>query len=103
VGRATSSGNQTTLYLTPMRAELALIESMIANVHAAIQHVRGAAQQLPKLDRWGALLHYICQRAHRRSNQPAHPARRAAGIRVAAVLRFVDGNLLHGQPFRTSG
>ncbi len=62
VGRAASSGNQTTLYLTPMHAEAGLIKSMIANVHAAIQHVRAAAQQLPKIDRWRVLLAYICQR-----------------------------------------
>jgi hypothetical protein len=62
VGRAASSGNQTTLYLTPMHAEAGLIKSMIANVHAAIQHVRAAGEQLPKLDRRRALPAYICQR-----------------------------------------
>ena len=44
------------------RAEAGLIKSMIANVHAAISHVRRAAEQLPKLDRWRALVAYICQR-----------------------------------------
>ncbi len=62
VGRATSHGGQTTLYLTPMHAEAGLIKSMIANVHAAIQHVRQAAEQLPKLDQWATLLAYICRR-----------------------------------------
>ena len=62
VGRATTHQGQTTLYLTPMHAETGLIKSMIANVHAAIQHVKQAAEQLPKLDRWTALLAYICQR-----------------------------------------
>jgi Transposase DDE domain group 1 len=62
VGRATSSGNQTTLYLTPMHAETGLIKSMIANVHAAIEYVRAAAEQLPKIDRWRVLLDYISQR-----------------------------------------
>jgi len=62
VGRATHSGHQTTLYLTPMHAEAGLIKSMIANVHAAIRHVKAAAEQLPRLDRWRALLAYICQR-----------------------------------------
>jgi hypothetical protein len=73
VGRATSSGNQTTLYLTPMHAEAGLIKSMIANVHAAIQHVRAAAQQLPKLDRWRALLAYICQRIVGQIGLPVPP------------------------------
>jgi hypothetical protein len=45
-----------------MHAEPGLIQSMIANVQAAIQHVKFAAEQLPKLDRWRALLTYICQR-----------------------------------------
>ena len=62
VGRAAHSGNQTTLYLTPMHAEVGLIKSMIANVHAAIRHVKVAAEQLPKLDRPRLLLAYICQR-----------------------------------------
>jgi len=62
VGRAVTHSGQTLLYLTPMHAEASLIKSMIANVHAAIQHVRRAAEQLPKLDRWRALLAYICQR-----------------------------------------
>jgi hypothetical protein len=62
VGRAATSGGQTTLYLTPMHAEVGLIKSMIANVHAAVAHVRRTAEQLPGLDRWRALLHYICQR-----------------------------------------
>jgi len=73
VGRATSSGNQTTLYLTPMHAEAGLIKSMIANVHAAIQHVKAAAEQLPKLDRWRALLAYICQRIVGQIGLPTPP------------------------------
>jgi Transposase DDE domain group 1 len=73
VGRATSSGNQTTLYLTPMHAEAGLIKSMIANVHAAIQHVRAAAEQLPKLDRWRTLLAYICQRIVGQIGLPTPP------------------------------
>jgi hypothetical protein len=73
VGRATSSGNQTTLYLTPMHAEAGLIKSMIANVYAAIRHVRAAAEQLPKLDRWRVLLAYICQRIVGRIGLPTPP------------------------------
>ena len=62
VGRATDHAGRTTLYLTPMHAEVGLIKSMIANVHAAIRYVRRAAEQLPTLDRWRALLGYICAR-----------------------------------------
>ena len=57
-----SYAGQTLLYLTPMHADAGLIKSMIANVRAAISHVRHAAEQLPKLDRWATLLAYICRR-----------------------------------------
>jgi hypothetical protein len=73
VGRAASSGNQTTLYLTPMHAEVGLIKSMIANVQAAIGHVRAVAQQLPKIDRWATLLAYICQRIVGQIGLPTPP------------------------------
>jgi hypothetical protein len=73
VGRATNSANQTTLYLTPMHADAGLIKAMIANVHAAIQHLKAAAEQLPKLDRWRALLAYICQRIVGQIGLPVPP------------------------------
>ena len=73
VGRAVSHGGQTLLYLTPMHAEVGLIKSMIANVHAAIAHVRRAAEQLPKLDRWATLLAYICQRIVGQIGLPTPP------------------------------
>lgn len=78
VGRATTSGNQTTLYLTPMHTEAGLIKSMIANVHAAIEHVKAAAEQLPKLDRWATLLAYICQRIVGQIGLPTPPPTLAA-------------------------
>jgi Flp pilus assembly protein TadD len=73
VGRATSHADQTTLYLTPMHAEAGLIKSMIANVHAAIRHVRRAAEQLPTIDRWATLLGYICQRIVGQAPLPTAP------------------------------
>ena len=80
VGRATHSGNQTTLYLTPMHAETGLIKSMLANVQAAIRHVRAAAEQLPDLDRWRTLLAYICHRIVGQNTLPnPPPALTAAG------------------------
>ena len=78
VGRAANSGNQTTLYLTPMHAEAGLIKSMIVNVHAAIQHVKAAAEQLPKIDRWRVLLAYICQRIVAHIGLPTPPPTLAA-------------------------
>jgi len=48
VGRANSSGNQTTLYLTPMHAETGLINSMIPDLQAAIEYVKATAEQCRK-------------------------------------------------------
>jgi hypothetical protein len=73
VGRATSHGGQTMLYLTPMHAEAGLIKSMIANVHAAIRHVRRAAEQLPGLDRWATLVAYICRHIAGQTAPPTPP------------------------------
>jgi hypothetical protein len=73
VGRAVSHSGQTLLYLTPMHAEVGLIKSMIANVHAAIGHVRRAAEQLPRLNRWATLLAYICQRIVGQAALPIPP------------------------------
>jgi len=78
VGRAVSHAGQTLLYLTPMHAETGLIKSMIANVHAALRHVRRAAEQLPGLDRWRALLTYICDRIVGHNPLPAPPPALAA-------------------------
>ena len=73
VGRATSHADQTTLYLTPMHADAGLIKSMIANVHAAIRYVRNTAEQLPTVDRWAAMLSYICQRIVGQTTLPTPP------------------------------
>lgn len=78
VGRTASHGGQTMLYLTPMHAEVGLIKSMIANIHAAIQHVKAVAEQLPKIDRWQALLACICQRIVGQFALPVPPPALAA-------------------------
>ena len=78
VGRAVSHAGQTLLYLTPTHAEVGLIKSMIANVHAAISYVRRAAEQLPKLDHWRALVGYICQRIVGQMALPIPPPALAA-------------------------
>ena len=78
VGRTVSHGGQTMLYLTPMHAEAGLIKSMIANVHAAIRHVRRAAEQLPRLDQWATLLAYICRKIVGQFALPTPPPALAA-------------------------
>lgn len=59
VGRAAHSGGQTTLYLTPMHGKANLLKLLIANIHAALQHVKAAAEQFKSADRWGLLLRYV--------------------------------------------
>ena len=62
VGRATQHAGQTTLYLTPMDAARTTLMMLIANIRAALSHVRTAAEQLPAADRWKTLLNYIMAR-----------------------------------------
>jgi hypothetical protein len=59
VGRATHSGGQTTLYLTPLHGRAKLLKLLIANIHEALQHVRAAAGQFKAIDRWAVLLRYV--------------------------------------------
>ncbi|MBC7733674.1 MAG: transposase, partial [Bacteriovorax sp.] len=62
VGRATHSGGQTTLYLTPLHGKANLLKGLIANIHAALQHVKAAAEQFKAVDRWATLLRYVSDR-----------------------------------------
>ena len=62
VGTAAQHAGQTTLYLTPLHGRAPILKQLIANVGAALQHVRAAAEQFKNLDRWGCLLHYISDR-----------------------------------------
>ena len=59
VGRAAHSGGQTTLYLTPMHGKANLLKPLIANIRAALQHVKAAAEQLGAADPWTILLRYV--------------------------------------------
>jgi hypothetical protein len=62
VGKAASHANQTTLYLTPLHGRADMLKRLIANIGAALQHVKAAAEQFKDLDRWGCLLRYISDR-----------------------------------------
>lgn len=62
VGKAASHAGQTQLYLTPLHGKLQTIKTLIVNIRAALQHVKTIAEQLPRVDRWATLVHYICQR-----------------------------------------
>jgi hypothetical protein len=62
VGTAARHANQTTLYLTPLRGKANILKELIANVGAALQHVRATAEQFTGLDRWGCLPRYVSDR-----------------------------------------
>lgn len=56
-----------------MHAQAGRIKAMLANVRAAVEHVRRAAEQLPGLDRWRELLRYICARIVAPTTLPTPP------------------------------
>jgi Transposase DDE domain group 1 len=62
VGKAVNHANQTTLYLTPLHGKAHVLKTLIANIGAALRHVRAAAEQFAQADRWGLLLRYVSDR-----------------------------------------
>ena len=62
VGTAANHAGQATLYLTPLHGKAPMLKQLMANVGAALQHVRATAEQFTNLDRWGCLLRYISER-----------------------------------------
>jgi hypothetical protein len=74
VGKAASHANQTTLYLTPLHGRADILKRLIANIGAALRHVRAAAEQFKDLDRWGHLLRYISDRIAPVIGPPKPPA-----------------------------
>ena len=80
VGRAVKHAGQTTLYLTPMHAAKDKLMSLIANVHAALKHVKAVAEQLPVPDRWRVFLDYVVARITRPSPPWATQHQLATGL-----------------------
>ena len=78
VGKATSHANQTTLYLTPLHGRSDILKRLIANIGAALQHVRAAAEQFKTIDPWGCMLRYISDRIAPVIRPPRPPPRLAA-------------------------
>ena len=70
-----SHANQTTLYLTPLHGRADLLKRLIANIGAALQHVKAAAEQFKELDRWGCLVRYISDRIAPVIGPPRPPPR----------------------------
>ncbi|MHB8303484.1 MAG: hypothetical protein ACYDC6_11695 [Acidobacteriaceae bacterium] len=93
VGKATGHAGKTTLYLTPMHAARATPMLLIANVRAALGHVRTVAGQFPASNRWKTLLDYIVARIiHCGQNHPKSTSKAPPNIcpfaRVTAVFRL---------------
>lgn len=65
VGRAVKHAGQTTLYLTPMHAATGKLMALLANIHAALSHIKAVAEQLPNTDRWTAFLNYVVDKITR--------------------------------------
>jgi hypothetical protein len=59
VARLTEHAGQARLLLTLTHAAGDQIKTMIANVRKGLDHIRATAPQLPKQDRWRALIRYI--------------------------------------------
>ena len=62
VGKATSHAGQTTLYLTPMHGKAVLLRTLIANIHAALRHVRQTAEHFASIEPWTTLVRYVSER-----------------------------------------
>jgi Transposase DDE domain group 1 len=62
VGKAANHAGQTTLYLTPLHGKANALKTLIANIGAALQHVRATAEQFANADPWATLLRYISER-----------------------------------------
>jgi hypothetical protein len=48
-----------TLYLTPLHGKANILKPLTANVHAALQHVKAAAEQFKTMDRGTLMLRYV--------------------------------------------
>jgi len=72
VARLTEHAGQSRLLLTLTHAASDQIKAMIANIRKGLDHVRATAPQLPKADRWRALIRYIVAQILR-LKQGRHP------------------------------
>ena len=62
VGRLTTHSRINTIVLALTHEAANQIKTMIANVHAGVEHIRGAAPQLAGSQRWYALARYIADK-----------------------------------------
>ena len=62
VGTVANHAGQTTLYLTPLHGKASMLKPLIANIRAALQHVKDTAEQFKVIDRWAVLLRYVSEK-----------------------------------------
>ena len=62
VGTVANHAGQTTLYLTPLHGKANILKPLIANIRAALQHVKDTAEQFKVIDRWAVLLRYVSEK-----------------------------------------
>ena len=59
ITRMTQHAGQSLLLITLTHEAGSMIKSMIVNIRKGLDHIRSNAHQLPKVDRWPALVRYI--------------------------------------------
>jgi hypothetical protein len=98
VGTVANHAGQTTLYLTPLHGKASILKPLIANIRAALQHVKGTAEQFKVIDRCStAFLRYSCVDGQLAASQPllsTHIIRLLKAIRdyqVTHVTSFCSG------------
>lgn len=87
VARLTEHAGQSRLLITLMHAAGDQIKTMIANIRKGLDHILQTAPQLPKPERWKALVRYIVAKimATKPQNRPS------PSLSVLALLPFATG------------
>jgi hypothetical protein len=70
-----------------MHGKANLLKPLIANLHAALQHVKAAAEQLRAADPWAILLRYVSDKIAPISRTAQNPCR-PSSVGVTAGFRF---------------
>ncbi|MDO9146257.1 MAG: hypothetical protein Q7U52_01030 [Hydrogenophaga sp.] len=83
LGWAAHGGEQTTLHSTPMDGRAYLLKPLIANIQAALQHVKAVAEQFKAADPWAVRLRYVSDKLAP-TRGPFSPAKRASSDGLTA-------------------
>ena len=62
VGKVANHAGQATPYLTPLHGKANILKPLIANIRAALQHVKATAEQFKTADPWAVLMRYVSDR-----------------------------------------